>query len=305
MAKTISTLIDDVYTLLGDANKDMVIDDQRLLELASKMASHVKDEIVDPDRSNREPGVVYVTQITSNCPRRRWYEYNHQAKGISKEKINGSNRFKFLYGDLIEESVLFLAEMAGHDVQLRQERLEMVMQRGSENYKLAGRIDAVIDGVLVDVKSMESFTFDKFKKGEYDDKWGYGNQLLSYDLMMRNDKRYTPPTQRMILGINKLNGKMHLDTLTPNATFSVSKAVADAVTPDKIRVHPQRETEKVAGCVRLSASCAYCPFKVDCYKDEGGLRVYAYSDGPKFVVGTPEKAPKAPDITEAWLSETF
>lgn len=305
MTKTIDTLIEDVYTLLGDSNKDMVFDTAKVESLGIRMAGHVKDEVQDPDRSNRDPSTVYVTQITSNCPRRRWYEYNHDKVGIPKERITGQNRFKFVYGDLIEETVLFFAELAGHDVQYRQERLTMLVQRGAETYTLAGRIDAMIDGVLVDLKSMESFSYDRFAKGTYDDKWGYGNQLMTYDTMLHNDKRYPAPADTMILGINKLNGRMHLGRMPSDPNFNVGKAVGDAVNKNKAKVHPMRQTKTASGVESLETMCAYCPFKVDCYAELGGLSVYAYAEGPKFVVGNCAKPPKVPEITKAWIQETL
>lgn len=300
----IDTLISDIYNLLGDSNKGMVINDAAFDYLGQRMASHVRDEIIDPDRSDRDPKAVYVTQITSNCPRRRWYEWNHQAQEIKKERIRGENRFKFLYGDLIEESVLFLAELAGHKVELRQERLTSPVKCGNETYTLTGRIDAVIDGVLVDVKSMESFTFDKFARGEYDDKWGYGNQLMAYRHMLL-ESGHPIAQDAMILGINKLNGKMHLAHLAPDSSFSIKMAVADATNPSKDKVIADHQTEIKAGAECLSTLCSYCPFKVDCYSKRGGLRVYAYSEGPRFCVGTPAKEPKVPEITKAWLKDTL
>ena len=297
MPKTIDTLIPDIYKLLGDANKDIEIDDSLLFDLGCRMANHVFQEIKDPDRSDRDPNAIYVTQITSNCPRRRWYEFNHKEHGIQKERIRGESKFKFLYGDLIEESVLFLAATAGHRIEYQQLRLTKSV---TDTHTLTGRIDAIIDDVLVDVKSMESFTFDRFARGEYDDKWGYGNQLACYADMLPN-----PVKDRMILGINKLNGKMHLSHLPADMSFRIKTAVEDATATSKTKVMADRHIETKAGSDCLGTMCSYCPFKVDCYKSEGGLRVYAYSDGPRFVIGDPVKEPKVPEITQAWLKETF
>ena len=298
--KRIDTLILDIYALLGDSNKDLVFNTAEVEKLGFRMAQHVMDEIKDPDRSDRAPTNVYVTQLTSNCPRRRWYSRNAEKHGIKSEKIRGENRFKFLYGDLIEESVLFLAELAGHKVERRQERLTKEYTSGMDTYTLVGRIDAIIDGVLVDVKSMESFTYDKFERGEYDDKWGYGNQLYVYDEMLGEGV----VSDRMILGINKLNGKMHLSRLEKDSSFKLKVAIEDATASDKNKVMADRQVINKSGMDCLGTMCAYCPFKVDCYKNEGGLRVYAYSEGPRFVVGTPAKEPKVPEVTTAWLKET-
>lgn len=304
--RKIDTLIQDIYDLLAATNTEMVLDEAKLESLGKRMAAHVWQEVKDPDRSERAPNEVYVTQLTSNCPRRRWYEH-HKDKDttLPKEKITGQNRFKFVYGDLIEEAVLHFAELAGHTVEYRQERLEMLMQRGADTYKIVGRIDAIIDGVLVDVKSMESFSFDRFKGGTYDDKWGYGNQLYCYRSMLSNDKRYPTVKDSMIFAINKLNGRMHLGHMPPTAGFDISSALLDCVNKSKKAVVANQQTDARGGTVSLDTMCAYCPFKVDCYQNRGGIQVYAYSEGPRFIVaGETTKAPKVPEITEAWLKET-
>jgi hypothetical protein len=291
-------LIEDIYALLAKPNRDMEFDPEKDLELGLRLVQHIRDEVKDPDRSDRDPNTVYVTNITSNCPRRRWYEFHHVEKGIKKEKIQGQNRFKFVYGDVIEELVLHFAELAGHTVTRRQERLTVPMAVNAKNYTLAGRIDAIIDDVLVDVKSMEGYTFDKFAKGEYDDKWGYGNQLYVYETMLKEQVK-----ERMILGINKLNGRMHIAHLPHDPSFHVGQAIKDAVHPKP--TFADRQVTTTNGVKSLDTLCAYCPFKVDCYKELGGLQVYAYASGPRFVLKDGAKPPKVPEITEAWFKETF
>lgn len=295
----IGSLVTDIYKLLDSPNADMEFDISKEAALGGRLIRHIRDEIRDPDRSNRPTNELYVTQFTSPCPKRVWYNVNTAA--FEKEGVRGSNRFKFLYGDLIEESVLYIAELAGHEVTLPQERLSMNV----DGWIVTGRIDALIDGVLVDVKSMESFSYERFEKGTYEDKFGYYNQLGIYKYLLEVT-RGIPIPEAGLLAVNKQNGKICYREVDPSLLVRAPAVMYDVLrNPSIYEDNPTRDTKVVSGLKCLGAGCSYCPFKFNCYESEGGLTVYAYSDGPRFVVGTDHKAPKVPDITEAYIKEAF
>ena len=79
------------------------------------------------------------------------------------ETISPSTRVKFLYGDILESLVLQLARDAGHEVSDEQKSVEW--KHDSSGYSVRGRIDAVIDGVVVDVKSVTKMSERKFHDG--------------------------------------------------------------------------------------------------------------------------------------------
>ena len=60
-----------------------------------------------------------------------------------------------MFGDILEELLLFLAKEAGHTVTGQQDTLSISGVNGHR--------DAIIDGRLVDVKSASSYSFRKFK----------------------------------------------------------------------------------------------------------------------------------------------
>ena len=78
--------------------------------------------------------------------RQIWYMANSQG---GPQELNAKTYFKFLYGDIIELLVLFLAKEAGHKVEREQEEIEVD--------GVLGHIDAIIDGVVVDVKSASPY----------------------------------------------------------------------------------------------------------------------------------------------------
>ena len=63
------------------------------------------------------------------------------------------NLIAFLFGDIVEEVVLFLARAAGHEVTDEQKEIEINGVRG--------HIDGRVDGLPVDVKSASSYSYRK------------------------------------------------------------------------------------------------------------------------------------------------
>lgn len=298
----IDTLITDIYGLLDKPNVDMEFNVEQQAALGARMVRHIEQEIKDPDRSHKPETEVYVTQFTSNCDRKIFYNIVG-GPHLRKERVPGHNRFKFLYGDLIEESVLYLAELAGHEVSHQQHRLEVDLYP----YRLCGRIDALIDGYIVDVKSMDYWSFERMVKGEYEDKWGYYLQLQIYRDMW-NHLGLGWPKGLKILAVNKMNGKLHLQDVPafkdPDNVLMIKTLLDDL---GALYSRPTRDTEVKAGNMILKPGCSYCPYKFDCYEEPGygGLEVYAYSNGPTFVVkDSIKKEPKVPKITEAYQKET-
>ena len=95
--------------------------------------------------------------------RKLWYEINDPIPRKETPQL----RMRFFYGHILEALLLYLATEAGHKVEHKQ--AEVVVEG------IKGHIDAVIDGVLVDVKSASDYGFKKFKDGQLvnDDPFGY------------------------------------------------------------------------------------------------------------------------------------
>lgn len=299
----IDTLARDIYDLLDRPNADMQFDIDREVDLSKRLISHIRDEVRDPDRTSRPANELYVTQFTSPCNRRVWY--NVYGKDLERERIAGKNRFKFVYGDLIEEMVLYFAELAGHNVTHKQHRFETPLG-ASDPFIICGRIDAIIDGVLIDVKSMEGFSFDRLVAGTYEDKWGYFTQLGIYKHMA--EQAGIEVRECAILAVNKSNGRLHVHKVDPEYLVGCWARVVGAVKdPKSLYELPDRHITSKSGNDVLGAGCSYCPFKFDCYERDGlnGLEVYGYSDGPTFMPKPVKRPPKVPQITEAYKKENL
>src|SRR5262249_2097748 len=118
------------------------------------------------DRLSRPPSdpSLRLSNVGTPCNRKLWYMLHRPELA---ERLSGATLFKFLYGDIIEQVVLFLARLAGHTV--TDEQKEVAVDG------VPGHIDGRVDGRVVDVKSSSTAGMAKFNDGNLhsDDPFGY------------------------------------------------------------------------------------------------------------------------------------
>lgn len=275
------TLPEDIYRLLDDDTNHEVSEEN------VEWAGEVFKDLLRRRLQKREVKTgeeVLRFSILGKKDRQIWYQANKPETG---EKMPGKQNFKFLYGDVLEVLLLFLSKEAGHDVQNTQ--------KGVEEDGVKGSIDAEIDGVLVDVKSASSYSFEKFKSGSYlfDDPFGYVSQLSGYACALAHKRAG-------FLVADKVHGDIayveldsaYLKGNPPGPRISHLRGVINTAAP------PERCYDTVAegksGNQKLGVGCSYCPFKEDCWKDANdgkGLRKFFYSRGPVWLT-TVKKEPR-------------
>jgi hypothetical protein len=224
------------------------------------------------------------SEIGKPCHRQLWFEHHTPEVG---ETMPGHTLVKFLFGDIIESLALMLAKLAGHRVEGEQDKVEW-QHRG---WTISGRQDAIIDGVLVDVKSASGRGVEKFKDGldDENDRFGYRAQLAAY-------YAGSPPgvTAMGFLVKNKENGRL---LWSPQPYESPVDKLNQLIDDLEMREPPPRAFEPVpegkSGNMRLSTECSYCPFKQTCWP---GVRGFAYSKGPVWLT-TVAKTPDVPEFT--------
>ena len=109
MKKHISTLSEDIYDVLLDGS-----DHDPSAKLAADYAMRIGGELAKSTLKRdkpREMGKLWASDIGKKCPRQLWYQFHEPDKGTPLE---GYTKFKFLYGNILEEAVLYMAEEAGH-----------------------------------------------------------------------------------------------------------------------------------------------------------------------------------------------
>lgn len=263
--KTIDTLVTDIYALFGN---DETFD----LKLFREFGDNLHD-LMESRFHTKRSGKGYLRMSNIGRPDRQlWYDINGEGE---KEALLPPTLIKFAYGDMIEQMILLYAKMAGHDVTEEQAEVEVD--------GIKGHIDAIIDGVLVDVKSASSFSFQKFESGALflpgNDPFGYVAQICGYMVA-------TGCERGGFLAVDKTLGKICLCEIPPEvvAQYKVHERIAHikavVASPDlPPRCYPDVPDGK-SGNMKLDTGCSYCPHKFNCWPD---LKTYYYSTGPRYL----------------------
>jgi hypothetical protein len=294
--KDISTLVQDVQEVL---NKGLEVIPPETVQRFMASAGGVTNKLkVHPVPSKF---TLRFSNIGKPCVRRLWLESRHYNDKVEHSADNG---FKFALGDLAEEYLIFLIELAGHKVELRQHEVTLA--------GIKGHIDAVVDGMLLDVKSASSFAFKKFKEGltEETDDFGYLTQLAAYFQEMRKLPEVTDKTRAGFLVFDKTHGNIHLDIhefsdlnledfFEERKEIIKSNDVPDRAYKTKLDGYKKDKVLVPNGNEYLGSPCTWCPMKFKCYP---GLRVFQGWDGPKYFTKI-IKPPKMLEITENYAED--
>ena len=284
MNKVVTDIEKDIYTVL-----DSGLDHEPSPELAAEYAMRIGGEMAKatrPRSTERVMGKLWASDLGETCNRKTYYKFNEADKA---DPLMGHTKFKFLYGNILEEAVLYMAEEAGHRVEYQQDRVEY---EHDGMWTVSGRIDAVIDDVLVDVKTTSSYGYKKYEKEgltSANDSFGYLYQLGFYYAfldapIMANEAGF--------VWIDKQNGHIlynevyeHLPTKQDVEMRTQTKIKAATATEEPMRQF-SAIPEGTSGNMKLAIKCSYCDFKKHCWRDANGgkgLRTFLYSYGPQHL----------------------
>jgi len=280
--KSIDTLVKDIYKLFDEGNNRKPTPHD-----LNKFAESMKDAVLTY-LTEKQSGSRGIRMSSLGKPDRQlWYEL---YKPELREHMPAHARIKFLYGHMLEALLLLLSKTAGHSVTDEQRTLKLD--------GVTGHQDAVIDGVVVDVKSASQFGFRKFRDNDITpetDAFGYLHQIAAYSEANNNDKV-------AFFAIDKQSGALALcrphKSDIPNARERI-KHLRVAL-KDKNKPPPRcydEEPDGTSGNMKLSVGCSYCAYKNDCWSDANdgqGLRKFIYSKGPRWLT----KVVNEPNVSE-------
>lgn len=263
--KTIDTLVADIYALFAQEEPFDV-------KLFRDFGDNLHD-LMESRFHTKRSGKGYLRMSNIGRPDRQlWYDINGEGE---KEALLPPTLIKFAYGDMIEQMILLYAKMAGHDVTQEQAEVELD--------DIKGHIDAIIDGVLVDVKSASSFSFQKFESGALflpgNDPFGYVAQICGYAAA-------TGCERAGFLAVDKTLGKICFCEIPGDvmAQYHVHQRIAHIKAVVASPELPPRCYSDVpdgkSGNMKLDTGCSYCPHKFTCWPE---LKTYYYSTGPRYL----------------------
>lgn len=265
--KTIDTLVADIYGLFGSTP-------HKVTEENTESFGHALAKLISNRMGERQAPSLRLSNLGSKCKRQLWYTINKPELG---EELPPWVRIKFLFGDILEHMLLFLAREAGHKVEGEQDQIVINGVKGHR--------DAVIDGRVVDVKSASSYSFKKFATHSLadDDAFGYIDQLGGYLAGSSDDPLVVDKDVASFLAIDKTLGHIALDTY-PSTGVDYERLVEETKVILANPQPPERAFTDVpegkSGNRKLGTACSYCAFKHTCWPS---IRTFNYSTGPTFL----------------------
>lgn len=133
-----------------------------------------------------------------NCVRKLGYiHHNFEKRG---KAIDSRANMNFFFGDMTELTLLLLAQLSGLDIKnIGKDQLTLKLKSGLNEIDVHPDGDLYMDGdrINIEVKSMSSFGYDKFERGDIDKEYIY----QAHAQMMA--KRVS---ETVFIALNKNNG---------------------------------------------------------------------------------------------------
>jgi len=282
--KNLDNLVEDIYSKLSVLGEGKPLDASP--EDIDALGENIKEVLHHwANPSPRSSDMLRMSNI-GKPTRQLWYDL--KSENESTESLPAPVFIKFLYGHLLEEIVLFLVKLSGHEVTNEQKEITVS--------GIKGHMDCVIDGEVVDIKTASGFAFKKFKDGTLaeNDIFGYMAQLAGYEAAEGT-------SNGGFLALNKESGELALYKPDNFDKPNIKKKIRDVKAAVKLDKPPNLCYNPIpdgkSGNMQLPRECVYCRHKFECHKDsnEGkGLRVFKYSNGLRYLT----QVPKVPNVIE-------
>lgn len=278
--KTIKTLIRDIYDVVG-RNESWFTGD-----IARDFSEELNARLVESLAPQETRGILRLSKMGEYCPCQLWHSVHTPELA---EPLQPWIKIKFTYGHILETLVIALAKAAGHSVTGEQD--ELILDG------IKGHRDCVIDGCIVDIKSINSYGFQKVKAGEVpQDPFlrDYLDQLDGYVVASHEDPLVQVKDKGYILAIDKTLGHLALyeHTVRPNSIRNriglYKEYVGRSMPPD---CNCRTIADGKSGNQKLDLRASYNPYKYCCFPN---LRTFIYARDPVYLT----KVIRRPDVTE-------
>ena len=280
--KKIETLVEDINKLFTSEDPpipkkevDTLID-----TFAVSIKEHLKTFLYETPRANKNLRL----SVIGRPDRQLWYDINEP----NEKPLSSSLRIKFLYGYLLEELLILLSSVAGHEVTHQQKEVTVAGIKGHQ--------DCMIDNFLIDCKSASWRAFQKFKNNTLseDDPFGYIAQMSAY-------AEANNVEEGGFLVIDKQSGEICLSKVNSLEMINAKKRITHLKKIIKHKTAPSKcfddLPEGKSGNRKLDVRCIFCSHKSKCWSDANdgkGLRIFQYERGKKYLT----QVKREPNVTE-------
>lgn len=183
-------IVDKINTYLAGSGKTV---DEALLAEVAQLARYSFERQFG-EREEKQ-GTLRLSSI-GRCLRQQ--AYNVLGVPPNGKEIDSRSKMVFFQGDLAELAIIYLAKLAGCDISvsgLSQEKVDLMGVKGHPDGVYHNGAD-----YLLEAKSMSSYGFAEFQRGEIDP--GYRYQINSYMEAKGLEKT-------IVIGLNKDAGVLH------------------------------------------------------------------------------------------------
>ena len=247
---------------------------------AVSIKQHLKTFLYETPRANKNLRL----SVIGRPDRQLWYDINEP----NEKPLSSSLRIKFLYGYLLEELLILLSSVAGHEVTHQQKEVTVAGIKGHQ--------DCMIDNFLIDCKSASWRAFQKFKNNTLseDDPFGYIAQMSAY-------AEANNVEEGGFLVIDKQSGEICLSKVNSLEMINAKKRITHLKKIIKHKTAPSKcfddLPEGKSGNRKLDVRCIFCSHKSKCWSDANdgkGLRIFQYERGKKYLT----QVKREPNVTE-------
>lgn len=279
MVKFINTLTQDIYGIVGHKNGWIT------QPIAERFGSDVGRKLLESAGPRNKVPRLRLSEMGIKCPHQLWHSIHTPELAIPPHPWT---MIKFQYGHILELYAIALAKAAGHEVVGEQDEIYLD--------GILGHRDCVIDGCIVDVKSVNSRSFEKFKNGTLGDNdlFGYLDQLDGYVIGSRNDPAVRNKTTGYLLAIDQELGhlKLYEHIAREESIRERIRTFRDVVALDQPPGCTCETTpDGKSGNIKLGIVAKYNAFRYCCFPQ---LRCFLYGSGPVFLT----KVVRKPDVPE-------
>jgi hypothetical protein len=280
--KTLDTLVEDIYQFMKDKNAPEGVDIAAEIDkFTSNMKATMEKEFL-PSKRSYDGRKLRLSSIGKQ-DLQQWFSANK----FSGEKLLPKTLIKFMYGHIVEEFILMLVRMTGHEVTDEQKEVSV----GG----IKGHMDCKIDGVTIDVKSTTKFGIKDFQNGTLamNDGFGYVDQVKAYAHAEGETKfgwlamcKQNGTLAVLTYDLKDKNNPMykHYSGDIEERVKHVKKLVELPDRPSRCSSHIEtfygQQEDGKSGNLKLSTGCSYCKYKKHCYPE---VRGWYTGGGPKFL----------------------
>lgn len=238
------------------------IPDHLFTELKDNIEKAVRRQLTEPKRND-------FRLMASNIGH-PLCKLQHQQMGTPALPRPYSDKFKNIYGDVIEALAIFVLKAAGIKIDAEQTRVE--------TDGISGKLDVEIEGGIYDIKSTSQVQWDKKfgPNGGYsavikDDTYGYTAQGLIYEQGSGKPFKGWIP-------INKNTGEWNIIEIPEHMELAKTEALGKIEnTKNVIRNKepfqkcyepvPEKFRNKATGNMVLDTVCSMCNYRNTCWPD--------------------------------------